>query len=163
MAVAGTLTGTFQANDVRQIGIGSGGSNIPINYSPSTAFSTGTGALGVQVLFQQVRTFSGTTDNLDLFAGLDDSYGTPVVLTAVKGLLIVNTGADPITVGNAGSNPWDTLLSATGTITLPPGAWFVCATPDAVGWVVGTSTNVNLLVTGTSGQTYNVAFLGTGT
>jgi hypothetical protein len=160
--VSGNITGTFNAQDVRTVGLNIG-ANIPINNTASCNFNTGTGLLGVQVLWQQIRTFSGTTDTLDLFTGLNDSYGTPVVLTAVKALQIVNTGVNLITLGNAASNPWNTFLGATSTLVLPVGAWILAATPDATGWVVGTSTNVNFLVTGTSGQTYSIALLGTGT
>ena len=162
LGVSGNITGTFNAQDVRNVGLNAG-ANIPINNTSATNFITGTGALGVQVLFQQTRTFSGTTDTLDLFSGLSDSYGTPVVLTAVKAIQVVNTGTSLITLGDAGSNPWNTFLGATSTLILPPGAWLMAATPDATGWVVGTSTNVNFLVTGTSGQTYTIALLGTGT
>jgi hypothetical protein len=162
MSVNGTITGTFNANDVRTVGLNTT-ANLPINNSTSTVFANGTGALGAQVLWQSIRTFSGTTDTLDFFTGLSDSYGTAVVLTAVKAMQIVNTGTSLITLGSASSNPWNTLLGATSTLILPPGAWFMVATPDITGWAVGTSTNVNFLVTGTSGQTYTIALLGTGT
>lgn len=162
LGVSGTVTGTFSAQDVRTVGLNAQ-ANIPCNSTAQTTFVTGTGALGTQVLFQQIRTFSGTTDTINLFTGSSDSYGTAMVLTAVKAVQIVNTGTSNITVGNAASNPWNTLLGATSTLILPPGAWLMVATPDATGWAVGTSTNVNLLVTGTSGQTYTIALLGTGT
>jgi hypothetical protein len=73
MPVQGTLTFTFQASDTRQVGIGPANANIPINYAPQCAFIPGTGALGVQVLWQPPRTFSGTTDSLNFNSGLVDS------------------------------------------------------------------------------------------
>jgi hypothetical protein len=164
LGVSGTITGTFNAQDVRVVGLNTN-ANLPINNTTSTGFVTGTGALGTQVLWQSPpRTLSGTTDILNLFSGVPlDSYGTPVVLTSVKAGQIVNTGTSLITLGAASSNPWNTFLGATSTLILPPGAWIMFATPDVTGWAVGTSTNVNLLVTGTSGQTYTIALLGTGT
>lgn len=162
MSIDGTLSATYNINDRRTVGLGTA-ANIATNQQPATSFSNGTAGAQAQVSAPLSRTFSGTTDILDLFAGLADAYTTPVVLNSVRGIFIQNTGNANIVVGDAGSNPWNTFLNATGTITLPPGAWIVAATPDATGWVVGTSTNVNLLVTGTSGQTYSIAFLGTGT
>lgn len=162
MSIDGTIVGQFQANDRRTVGLNAS-ANIPVNAQPSTTFTNGTGANQAQVLFQQSYTLSGTTQTLDLFSGLTDSYGTAVVLTSVKALYIQNTGTSLITVGDAGSNPWNTFLGATSTLTLNPGDWIVTASPTAGGWAVGTSTNVNLLVTGTSGQTFSIAFLGTGT
>lgn len=162
MSVNGTITGTFNANDIRTVGLNSG-ANIPVNSTAATAFTNGTGALGVQVLYQTVQTFSGTTVTIDLFSGATDSYGTSMVLTAVKAIQIINTGLNQIAIGNAGSNAWTSFITGTGTIILPPGGWLVAATPDATGWVVGTSTDVNLLFTGTSGQTFTFALLGNGT
>ena len=171
MSVTGTVSASFQGADIRTVGANSN-ANIPVNIQFATAFTTGTGALGVQVLFQQNYTLSGTTQTLDLFTGLADNYGTAVVLAVVKGIAIYNGSVvgnvytpslNSIVVGNAASNPWNTFLSSTGTLTFNAGDWIVAATPSATGWAVGTSTNVNLLVTGTSGQPFYVALLGTGT
>lgn len=163
MSINGNVSFNFQANDVRTVGLNTG-ANIPCSFSVLTGFSNGAGANQAQVLYQATFTLSGTTQTLDLYSGLTDSYGTAVVLTGVKALAVQNTSTtNTLVVGDAGTDPWNTFLSATGTITLNPGDWFCCATPTASGWAVGTSTNVNLLFTGTSGQTFSVAFLGIGT
>ena len=162
MSIDGTVSAAFTANDRRTVGLNSN-SNIPVNATPATAFTNGSGANQAQVLWQASRALSGTTDTLDLQFGLSDSYGTAVDLTAVKAIYVQNTSAtNNIVLGNAGSNPWSGLLSATGTLTLLPGDWFVAATPSSAGWAVS-STSLNLLVTGTSGQTYSIALLGVGT
>jgi hypothetical protein len=162
MSVNATVSFGFVANDVRTVGLNSN-TNIPCNVQSSVTFTNGAGANGAQVLFQGSYTLSGTTQTFDFFSGLTDSYGTAVVLTGVKALFVQNTGTSLITLGDASSNPWNTFLNSTGTITLNPGDIIMAATPTAAGWAVGTSTNVNFLVTGTSGQTFNIAFLGIGT
>lgn len=162
-SIDGVVSTGFTANDRRSIGINSN-TNIPVNAQPSVAFTNGSGAGQAQVLYQASRTFSGTTDSLNLGTGggLSDSYGTAVALTAIKAVYLYNTGTSSITVG-AGTNPITTMLNSTGTLTIPAGAFVVLATPDATGWVVTASTACNLNFTGTSGQTYQIAVLGVGT
>ena len=162
MSVNGTISATFNANDVRAVGLTTG-ANIPINNTASTVFINGTGGARAQVLFQLNGALSSGAYTLDLFTGSADSYGTALALTSVKAFQLVNTGATSLVMGNAGSNPWNTFLNGTGTITLPAGAWIQAATPDATGWAVGTSTNVNILFTGTGTATFTFALLGTGT
>jgi hypothetical protein len=158
-----TVSVSFVANDRRTVGLNSA-TNIPINLQPSVAYTNGTGSNQVQVLYQSSRTLSGTTDTLNINSGaLSDSYGTALVLTAVKAVFIQNTSAtNNIVIGNAGSNPWAGLLNTTGTITLLPGDFIVVATASSAGWAVS-GTSCNILVTGTSGQTYAIALLGVGT
>lgn len=158
MSIEGTVSLSFVANDRRTIGLNSN-TNIPVNATPGVTYSNGSGAAQVATLFQAVRTFSGSTDVLDLNTGLTDSYGTAVALVRIKAIAIINNGTAAITIG-AGTDPITTLLNSTGTLTLPVGAWFAAATPDATGWVVTASTACNLQVSGTSGQTYEVVVLG---
>lgn len=162
-SIDGTISATFQANDRRTVGINAN-ANLPINVQPATTFSNGTGAGQAQVLYQASRTLSGSTDSLNINSGsLSDSYGTAVALTAVKAIYIQNLSTtSTITIGNAGSNPWSGLLSATGTITLQPGDWMVVCSPTAAGWAAS-STSAVIQVAGTSGQSYQIALLGLGT
>lgn len=162
-SIDGTIAASFTVNDRRTVGLNSN-TNIPINVQPSTSFTNGTGAGQVQVLWQAARTLSGTTDSLNInSATLTDSYGTPVALTAVKGLYIQNTSTTAtITVGAAATNPWTGLFNATGTVTLQPGDWIVVCSPTAAGWAAS-STSAVIQVTGTSGQGYQIALVGLGT
>lgn len=172
MATTGSIDGnialTFTFNDRRTVSTGTAG-NLPTNVvdAQTGPFSTGSGALGVNTVFgyggANARTFSGTTDVLNLTSGLVDAYGTAVVLARFKTICFKNLStANNIVIG-AGTNPVVSFLNATGTITLPPGAWFAAGTPEATGWVVTASTAMNLTVTGTSGQTYEVAIGGSST
>lgn len=159
-SIDGVISGSFTANDRRTIGLNAN-TNIPVNAQPAITFTNGTGAGQAQVLYQATRTFSGSSDTLNLGGGggLFDSYGTAVALTSIKAIYINNTGTSSIAVG-AGTNPITTWLNSTGTMTIPPGAFVTVATPDATGWVVTASTACNLNFTGTSGQAYQVVVLG---
>jgi type 1 fimbria pilin len=88
-----------------------------------------------------------------------DSYGTALATVRMKGIYIKNTSTHTITVG-AGTTPVTTLLNSTGTLTLPAGAWFAAATPDATGWVVTPSTAMLINFTGTTTDTFQIVVLG---
>lgn len=159
MSIDGNVAIAFSFNDRRTVSAGTS-ANLPTSPGAgNTTYSNGVGAGQVNQVYGAIRTLSGTTDVLNLATGLADSYGTNVTLARAKAIFILNTGADSIVVG-AGTDPITTFLNSTGTITLPPGACFAAFTPDATGWVVTPSTAMNLLVTGTSGQTYTVAVAG---
>lgn len=164
MSIDGTISATFNANDRRTVGINSS-ANLPVNAQPTITYTNGTAANQVQVLFQATRTFSGSTDTLNLGSGggLTDSYGTPVALTAGKAVFFQNLSTtNTITIGG-GTNPISTLLNSTGTLTLNPGAFVVIADPSAAGWAITATTACDFNVAGTSGQQYQFAVLGLGT
>lgn len=162
MSIDGSVAIAFTFNDRRTVSTGTS-ANLVTNPSGGTAsFSNGSAALQVSQVFGANRTLSGTTDTLNLNTGLADSYGTNVTLLRFKAIFVLNTGTSSIVVGG-GTDALSTLLSATGTLTFPPGAGFAAFTPDATGWVVTPSTAMNLLITGTSGQTYQVSVAGSTT
>lgn len=159
MSIDGTVSFAFTFNDRRTVSTGTSAVLTTNPNNGAAAFTNGSGALGVNQVFGANRTLSGTTDVLDLLSGLTDSYGTSVALVRIKAIFILNTGTSTIVVG-AGTDPISTLLNSSGTLTLPPGAGFAAFTPDATGWAVTASTAMNLLITGTSGQTYEIAVAG---
>lgn len=161
MAIDGTISGSFQANDRRTVGLSTtNGVNIGCNVNPATSFTDGVGALQANILYQLNGVFSGATASLDLNGVLTDSYGTTVTMLRVKALYIENTSATNNVVVGAGTNPWATFLNAAGTMTLRPGSWIVAAAADATGWAVTAATGDILLLTGTAGQPYKIAILG---
>jgi hypothetical protein len=162
MAVAGTIGFQFQFNDVRTIG-NIPNANLGFNLAPSSTYANGTAALQVQVVAQFLRTFSGTTDTLNLTSGLADSYGTAMVLTAGKGFIFQNLSTTNTIVVGAGSNPITTVLNSTGTVTIQPGGAFMHMDPTAAGFAITASTACNFNVTGTNGQQYIFGVIGLGT
>lgn len=156
--IDGTITLNYTVNDRQATGL-AGTVNIPVAKAPTVTFTNGTGAAQGTAAFPGLRTLTGAPDLIDLTM-LIDAHGNPINLASVKGFYVRNLDpAHPIVVGNAGSNPWGSLLNATGTITLPPGAWFGAATPDAAGWAVGGTSKI-LEVAGTAGTQYEVGILG---
>lgn len=163
MAVTGTITSTFQANDTRSVGINTN-AVIGVNNSPTASYANGSAASQAQVLYQNVFTLSGTTSTFNFNSGaFFDSYGTAVVLTGVVAFQIVNLSTSNIlVVGAAGTNPWTGVLTTTGTNTMQAGDCWQQFTTKAGGWAVS-GTNCQFLFTGTSGQTFSFTFLGVGT
>lgn len=163
MAIDGTIAASFVINDRRtNVGLSgsSNGVNIPTSRSPAITFTNGAGASAANIIFADDRTLGASPDDLDLAGVLADLYGGTLTFVRVKAIYIKNTGNASITVGADGTNPWATLLNSTGTLTLPASAWFVAATPDATGWAVTAGTGDILQVSGTNGQTYEIAILG---
>jgi hypothetical protein len=162
MSVNGTVSMTFNANDVRSVGLNSS-ANIPIQNTTPFTYANGSAAGQANVLAQFTFTLSGTTETFNFNSGFADSYGTPIVLTGVMAFQVQNTSTtSTLTVGGAGSDPWTGILSSTGTNTMQAGDSWQQATGKAGGWIVS-PTSCNLLFTGTSGQTFTLAFLGVGT
>lgn len=160
MAIDGTIGFSFILNDRRTVGIATTG-NLPISRSPSIGFTDGVGANQLNRDYAAIRSLVAGADSVDLNGVLFDLYGSSVALVRVKTLYIKNlSAANPMTFGAASSNPWSGFLNATGTFTLPPGAVFMIATPDATGWPVVAGTGDILKVAGTGTDSYEIAFGG---
>lgn len=161
-SIDGTVSGAFTANDRRTVGLNTT-ANLPVNAQPAIAFTNGAGANQAKILYQGNLSLSAGTLNVDLNGVLTDSYGSTVSLVRVKAIYLKNlSSANSMTFGN-GTNPWATFLSGTGTITLPPGAWVMAATPDATGWAVTASTGDILKAAGTGTDSFAIVVLGSDT
>ncbi|KMS72300.1 hypothetical protein ACZ91_64855 [Streptomyces regensis] len=103
---------------------------------------------------------SGSED-LDLVGTLLHAFGGTVALARVKGIFIAAaaTNTNNIVIGNATSNGWSTLLGATGTVILRPGATLgvMAGAADAVGYAVTPSTG-DLLKVANSGAGSSVSY-----
>jgi hypothetical protein len=159
MAIDGTVSVTTVLNDRRtNVGLpgSTSGTTLTASRSPAITFVDGAGASAMNAVYARERTLSGAAEDLDLAGGLTDQYGGTITFVRVKSIYIKNTGNANIVVGGDGSSPWATLLNSTGTLTLPPGAFFSAGTQDATGWTVTASSGDLLQVAGTSGQTYEI-------
>jgi hypothetical protein len=84
----------------------------------------GTGVGKADRVFHDRRTLAASaTEDLDLAGVLLDAFGATITFARIKGLFISAAAANTnnVVVG-AATNAWATLLSATGTLTLRPGA-----------------------------------------
>jgi hypothetical protein len=130
--------------------------------------SSGTGAGQADRVFSDQRTLSASAnEDLDLAGVLTDSFGATITFARIKGLLVAASSGNTnnVVVGAAASNPWTGLLTATGTVTLRPGAFFVAVagTADATGYAVTAGTG-DLLRVANSGAgtsvTYDIYVIG---
>lgn len=142
--------------------------SAPLRYRKNIAWSDGTGAGQADLIFHDTRELAASaTEDLDLSGVLSDALGGAASFARVKGLIIAaaKTNTNNVVVGAAATNAWATLLNATGTITLRPGASIAIGTgaADAVAYAVTAGTG-DLLKVANSGAgsvvTYDVVIIG---
>lgn len=139
----------------------------PLSRIWSTHLESGTGAGQADKAFHDQRTLAASaTEDLDLAGILTDVFGAAITFVRIKGLFVAAaaTNTNNVIIG-AGTNPWATLLSATGTVTLKPGGYcgFGAGAGDAVGWPVTAATGDILKVANSSSGTsvtYDVVIVG---
>jgi hypothetical protein len=136
--------------------------------SRSMSLGSGTGAGKADRVFSDRRTLAASaTEDLDLAGVLLDAFGSAITFARIKGLIIAAAAGNTnnVVVGNATSNAWATLLGATSTVTLRPGAFLAVGTgvADATGYAVTAGTG-DLLKIANSGAgtsvTYDVHIIG---
>ena len=122
---------------------------------PTTNFTSGTGALEVNAMWRARRliTHATTTDDLDLYGGLTDSFGVSLSFSVIKYIAIENKGTpnaagtawtispgQDILIGGAGAagNAWAPWANDNkdAEMRLRAGGMFVMSAPSE-GWNVG--------------------------
>lgn len=130
----------------------------PLMFRQAVSLTSGSGAGQADKVFHDRRTLAASaTEDLDLAGVLLDAFGAAITFVRVKGLFITAAAANVnnVVVGNATSNGWATLLSATGTVTLRPGA--------SIGVMAGAADGTAYAVTAGTGDLLKVANSGAGT
>ncbi|MER5769556.1 hypothetical protein [Streptomyces sp. NPDC001985] len=107
--------------------------------------ASGTGAGKADRVYHDRRSLAASaSEDLDLAGVLLDAFGTMITFVRVKGIFVAaaDTNSNNVIIGNATSNAWSSLLGATGTITLRPGASIgaMAGVADATGYAVTTGT-----------------------
>jgi hypothetical protein len=131
--------------------------------SAALRLTNGTGAGQADRLWSDTRTLAASaTEDLDLSGtGLTDAFGTTVTFPKVSAVIVKAApgNTNNVVVGAAATNAWATLLNATGTITLRPGAWVAIAVgeADASGYATTAGTG-DLLRVANSGAGTAVSF-----
>lgn len=140
----------------------------PLQIRKAVSLASGTGAGKADRVFSDRRTLAASaTEDLDLAGVLLDAFGAAITFARIKGLIIsaAAANANNVVVGAASSNPWATLLGATHTLTLRPGATvgLFAGAADATGYAVTAGTG-DLLKVANSGAgtsvTYDVVLIG---
>jgi hypothetical protein len=129
-----------------------------LSFRRGVHLTSGTGAGKADRVFHDQRTLAASaTEDLDLAGVLTDAFGTAITFVRIKGLFISAAAANSnnVVVGAAASNAWATLLNATGTLTLRPGASF--------GAMSGAADATAMAVTATTGDLLKIANSGAGT
>lgn len=132
------------------------------------ALSTGTLAGQADRMYAAARTIGPSlNEDLDLAGVLLDEFGAVVSLLRVKALYVQAAAgnANNVIVGAAAATQWATLLNATGTVTLRPGAGFLAyaGAADATGYaVVGGASDFLRVANSGAGTsvTYDIVIIG---
>lgn len=131
-------------------------------YAPSLSstltFSHGSGASKAEKVASATITLTaGAAQQIALTSSstFEDASGDAITFTNIKaiGFQTPTGNAASMVIGANGLNDWDTLLNATGTITLPPGTTAAFMTSDATGWSVTASDIINVDGDGTDSVT----------
>ncbi len=140
----------------------------PLMFRRAVNLTDGTTAGKADKVFHDRRTLAASaTEDLDLAGSLLDVFGAVINLVRVKGLFISAAAANEnnVIIGNAASNGWATLLNATGTLILRPGASIgaMAGPADATAYAVTAGTG-DLLTVANSGAgsavTYDIVIVG---
>ncbi|MFB7399783.1 hypothetical protein ACFCZR_06385 [Streptomyces rubiginosohelvolus] len=140
----------------------------PQALSRSLSLGSGTGAGKADRIWSDRRTLAASgTEDLDLAGVLLDAFGATITFARIKGLVIAAAAGNTnnVVVGAASSNPWATLLGATHTLTLRPGAFVAVGSgaADAIGYAVTASTGDLLKIANSAGGsavTYDIHIIG---
>lgn len=159
MAVTGTISGSFSMHDRRTVGINTN-VDVPISWSPSSAFTDGVGALQGNQIYQGSLALTAGVYNFDLSGVLTDGFGTSVALARVKAIGFINNGTSLMTLGNHATAAWATWLGGTSTKVVRPGGWFIDVAPDATGWAVTATTADILKIAGTGTDGFYIFIVG---
>ncbi|MDV5145931.1 hypothetical protein R1T08_17365 [Streptomyces sp. SBC-4] len=158
VAASGTLTNPLDLTTA----------SAPVTVRAATTWQNGTGAGKADRMFSDRRSLAAsTTEDLDLAGVLLDAFGAAITWARIKGLYIraADTNINNVVLGAATTNAWSTLLGATGTITLRPGASIGVNTgaADATAYAVTAGTG-DLLKVANSGAgsavSYDVVIIG---
>ncbi|MFE6408155.1 hypothetical protein ACFVOR_14615 [Streptomyces sp. NPDC057837] len=167
MPLSGTMLAVSAFAELTQaLDLGTG--KAAQSLSRSMSLGSGTGAGKADRVFSDRRTLAASaTEDLDLAGVLLDAFGSAITFARIKGLIIAAAAGNTnnVVVGAAATNAWATLLGATGTVILRPGAFLAVGTgvADATGYAVTAGTG-DLLKVANSGAgtpvTYDVHIIG---
>lgn len=109
----GTIGTTIDALLESGLDIGSGRHSINSTYN--NAFTSGTGANQANEVWSDTRTVAlSTSDDIDLYGGLTDAFGTTLNFTGIKAIFIraASANGDNLSIGGDATAPFDTIFNA---------------------------------------------------
>lgn len=116
----------------------------------TASFANGTGANQANNMFVDDFTISGAgAQTYDLAGGLTNGIGVALTFTALKALIVRNSGTAELSMGG-GSNPFLGWLGASGDLVkIPAGGLLLLTDPTAAGQGVTAGTGDILRLSGT--------------
>ncbi|MEV1079874.1 hypothetical protein AB0I98_16755 [Streptomyces sp. NPDC050211] len=156
MSLASSLALSAFAEQTNALDLGS--AKAPFRLQRSVTLGSGTGAGKADRVWSDRRTIAASgADDLDLAGVLVDAFGSAITFARIKGLFIAaaEENTNNVVIGADATSPWATLLNATGTVVLRPGA--------ACGFMAGGADATAYAVTAGTGDVLQVANSGAGT
>lgn len=137
-----------------------------LNRDYSMVYANGTGARQANMWWHDQRTLGASgAESLDFASGVTSNFGTTIVLTSLKAILVYaapgNTNDVQVTRPAANGIPW--LMAAGDGIALKPGALVLWYDPSANGPTVTAGTGDLITFTNSAGSTsvtYDIIALG---
>lgn len=156
-----SVTGTFSSdNDLSTV-------TQAINYSKSSVFTNGVGASQANMYWSDQRTIAASgTDDLDLYGGLTNAFGTTMNFTSIKGIIVYasSDNTNDVLIGGDSGAPFAEWVSNTSDIiVVKPGGMFALVNPAANGYAVtNTTADVLQIANSSSGTsvTYDIIIIG---
>ena len=122
----------------------------------SLTFANGTGINQANMLWHDQRTLTASAaETLDISGGLTSAFGTTIVFTAIKGLLVyaASGNTNDVQVTRPASEGVTLFLAASDGIAVRPGGVFLWVDPTAAGTAVVAATSDDLTFTKSAGST----------
>ncbi len=156
-ALAGIFNGDNDLSSVTQT----------FNYSKNYNITNGTGLDQANMIWADTRTITASsTDDLDLYGGLTNSFGTTINFTSIKGIIITaaSTNTNDVVVGGDASAAFVNWVGAANdVINVKPDGMFALVNPGANGYAVTATTGDILQIANSSSGSsvvYDIILLG---
>jgi len=137
------------------------------NYSKSYTLANGVAANQANMIWTDTRTIEASgTDDIDLSGALTSAYGTSLLFTKIKGIVISASASNVNNVvvgGDAAAALVNWVGDATDTVVVRPGGTFAIYAADATAYGVTAGTGDLLQIAnsaGTSSVTYDIVIIG---
>ncbi len=135
--------------------------------APKVSLTTGTVANQADTVFTSTRTLAASAnESLDLAGSLTDAFGVAANFAEVVAILVVAAAANTndVVIGGAASNGFITPFgSATDTVKVKPGGFFLIVAPKDPAYAVTATTGDLLKIANSAGGaavTYDIVIIG---
>lgn len=163
--LAGSVTVTVNMTNTNTVDLSTIPDNVKRIYN--TAFTSGAGANKAEAIFHDTRTISASsTDQLDLSGALTNKFGTTVVFTKIKGIIVsaASGNTNDVHVKSTTTNGMVNMFLATSDgVVVQPGGVFALVNPTSGGYAVTAATGDLLdIINGGAGTTvaYDIIIFG---